>query len=238
MHSLVPTPEEQRQLDAFYEEIRYLDHLIIDLRLNVGVMPNWFNTAFLVPNIERRFAIDGFVFIAYGDYSAEYANIRHGTLIDSGSGISSIDAQRRPVAEILESYDLPDLNLADMERMDYGFRVQTVISPDQRSSGPVFPGKIWLLTGPYMRWAAQISAWTAKESGFVTLVGEVTGGIVSGPRTFVALPNSGIVFQMGLYYVTDSRGRPLEAGIAPHIFNREGMDALETVLALIAEGAY
>jgi len=38
--------------------------------------------------------------------------------------------------------------------------------------------------------------------------------------------------------VTDIRGRPLEYGIDPHYFNRPGMDALETVLAMIAEGAY
>jgi len=43
---------------------------------------------------------------------------------------------------------------------------------------------------------------------------------------------------MDLFYVTDSRGRPLEAGTIPHIFNREGMDALETVLALIEKGDY
>jgi len=50
------------------------------------------------------------------------------------------------------------------------------------------------------------------------------------------MPNTGIIFYFDIFYVTDSRGRPLEAGTIPHFFNRPGMDALETVLALIAEG--
>jgi ABC-type glycerol-3-phosphate transport system substrate-binding protein len=86
--------------------------------------------------------------------------------------------------------------------------------------------------------AAQIVPWVVKEIDFATLVGEVTGGILGGPRTFVALPNSGIVFQMDLFYITDQYGFPLEAGTTPHYFNRDGYDALETVLQMIAEGAY
>jgi hypothetical protein len=152
------------------------------------------------------------------------------------------NAQLHPIAEIIENYDFPELNLLDMERMDYGFPIQTIINPrlhyPRFCIEPTFPGKIWLLTGPHMGSATQISAWAARESGFATLVGDVTGGNYGGPRTFVALPNSGIAFEMDLFYVADSRGRPLEAGTILHIFNREGMDALETVLALIAEGEY
>jgi len=39
-----------------------------------------------------------------------------------------------------------------------------------------------------------------------------------------------------VFYITDERGRPIEAGTEPHYSNRGGMDALETVLALIVEG--
>jgi len=38
-----------------------------------------------------------------------------------------------------------------------------------------------------------------------------------------------------MFYVTDTHGRPLEAGTIPHYFNRNGMDALEAVLAIINE---
>jgi len=52
------------------------------------------------------------------------------------------------------------------------------------------------------------------------------------------LYNTGIIIRFDPAFVTDFRGRPLEYGIEPHYFNRPGMDALETVLAMIAEGAY
>jgi len=39
-------------------------------------------------------------------------------------------------------------------------------------------------------------------------------------------------------HVTDIHGRPLEAGTIPHYFSRDGMCAMETVLAMIAEGMY
>ena len=61
---------------------------------------------------------------------------------------------------------------------------------------------------------------------------------MGGPRIYVTLPNSGILFVIDVFYVTDAHGRPLEAGTIPHYFNRDGMDALETVLALIEEGNY
>ena len=236
-----PSRAEQEQIDIFYEEIRHFDHLIIDLRLNGGGGPVWFYRTLVGPNIDRRITVDGFAFLSYGEYAAPYSNVHFGFPLLLHE-LSSRDMQRRTVAEILESYDLPELNMADMERMDYGFRTQVVINPVAGPSGRAtditFPGKIWFLTGPYMGSGTQVSAWVVRESGFATLVGEITGGNFGGPRTLIALPNSGIAFQIDLFYLTDSRGRPLEAGTIPHIFNRDGMDALETVLALIAEGEY
>ena len=85
---------------------------------------------------------------------------------------------------------------------------------------------------------AQIAAWLAKNSGFATLVGEITGGCWGGLRLISAMPNTGILFQFDAFYITDRYGRPLEAGTIPHHFNHPGMDAMETVLALIAEGEY
>jgi len=56
---------------------------------------------------------------------------------------------------------------------------------------------------------------------------------------YISLPNTGIVVRFGVAYYTDPTGRPLQGyGIQPHLPNRPGLDALETVLALIAEGNY
>jgi len=238
-----PPRDEERQIHNFYEEIRDFEHLIVDLRFNGGGAPNWFYRTIIEPNIGNSLTVEGFVFLSYGEYAAPYARTWFGADLGPVAGAPrTMDDGRRPIAEMLEAYDLPDLNLADMDRMDYGFRVQTTVRPRSHypryCSTPTFQGKIWLLTGSRAGSAAELSAWVARDTGFATLVGEVSGGIYGGQRTIIALPNSGIVFIMDLNYVTDRHGRPLEAGTIPHIFNHEGMNALETVLALIAAGEY
>ena len=151
------------------------------------------------------------------------------------------DITFRPALQMLEDFDIPDFNLADMERMDYGLQLRRRVSPrrlPQFDHQPAFNGKIWFLSGPRVASAGQLATTVVEDTGFATIVGEVTGGAYGGPRIYVALPNTGILFQMDVFYVTDRHGRPLEAGAIPHYFNRPGMDALETVLAMIAEGSY
>ena len=228
----------------FYEEIRDFDHLIIDLRRNLGGSADWFRQNIMGPNIDRVLSIEGFAFLSYGHYAAEFipaSGLIRNRSLNPVTIVQSIDSELRPVAEVLEDSYLPYINMDDMERMDYGFRVRARVSPNLISrfdNQPAFSGEIWMLTGPWMVSATQISAWIAHDTGFATLVGEITGGHYGGARTMVALPNSGIVFTMDTLYITDRYGRPLEAGTIPHHFNREGMDALETVLSIIAEDSY
>ena len=55
-------------------------------------------------------------------------------------------------------------------------------------------------------------------------------------RFFSALPNTGLIVSWDIDYVTDQYGRALnEFPTKPQYFNREGMDALETVLQMIEE---
>jgi len=233
--------EGEAEVFNFYEEIRGFDHLIIDLRRNRGGSADWFRQNIMGPNIDSVLSIEGFAFLSYGHYAAEFipaSGLIRSRSLNPVTIVQSIDDELREVAEVLEDSYLPYINMDDMERMDYGFRIRARVSPNRSSrfdNQPAFSGKIWMLTGPWMTSATQISAWIAYDTGFATLVGEITGGHYGGARTMVALPNSGIVFTMDTLYVTDRHGRPLEAGTIPHHFNREGMDALETVLAMIAE---
>ena len=234
---------EEAQILNFLEEIRDFDHLIIDIRRGGGGNPSYFYNAIMGPNIDRQMLVYGYAFLTPGTYTLEF--IGPGFLpprrLNNVSGLQVRDGQFRPIAEMLEELDLPNLNLADMERMDYGLSIRTVIGPSRLprfDRQPAFDGKIWLLTSPYMGSAGQIIPWVVQDTGFATLVGEVTGGAYGGPRILVALPNTGILFQMDLFYVTDQHGRPLEAGTIPDYFNRPGMDALQTVLAMIEEGSY
>jgi hypothetical protein len=241
-----PGSEHDNQILDFFEDIRGYGHLIIDLRNTGGGCASNFIVSMVGPNIEESIRLEGFVFLTHGDYVEGY----YERVLTGGSlgpphmqtRMNSVDRELRPIDELLEEFDLTEFNMADAERLDYGFRMHLDVRARQLprfDNQPAFDGEIWFLTGPRMGSAIQISSWVAKEvPDFATLVGEVTGGMYGGPRTFVALPNSGIVFNMDVFYITDSHGRPLEAGTIPHYFNREGMDALETVLAMIEEGQY
>ena len=243
-----PVPaHEERLIHGFYEEIRDFEHLIIDIRGNGGGAAQWFHRMILEPNIDSTFVMEGFSFLSFGAYASyrQYSHVSIGQHIapNTSPGVPrSMDRSWRPVAELIEAFDLPDLNLSDMERMDYGIRIQTTVEPrahyPRMCLEPTFQGKIWLLTSPFVGSAAELSAWATRETGFATIVGEVTGGAFGGQSTIITLPNSGIAFSMDLNYVTDRYGRPLEAGTIPDIFNHDGMDALQTVLALIAAGEY
>ena len=225
----------------FLQDVQQYEHLIIDLRLNTGGSPLQFYESVMSPIIAEDLVVEGFTFlISGGAYTQEFIQNLYGRhfIHSSISNIRSVDSEVRPIYEFLEEFNLSEFYMADVQRLGYGFRIQDTIPARPHSMfnyQPAFDGKIWLLTGPLMYSGAQIASWVVKESGFATLVGETTGGAMGGPRTFVALPNSGILFQMDVFYVTDSHGRPLEAGTIPHYFNREGMDALETVLAMIRE---
>ncbi|MCL2376119.1 MAG: S41 family peptidase [Defluviitaleaceae bacterium] len=229
--------EEKEEIHTFFEKIRDYDHLIIDLRRNRGGRVDYFTDIIMGPNIETNLQMRGYAFFGPGSYLVETFDQPFATMFSSG--MLALDNRPRPIAEMLYEFDIPDLNMDDMRHMDYGFRTMLGINAGRlpRFDGqPAFNGQIWMLTGPQMGSATQIAAWVAKETDFATLVGEVTGGNYGGPRIFFDLPNSGILFRMDMLYVTDSRGRPLEAGTIPHYFNRLGMDALETVLSMIEEG--
>ena len=226
----------------FLDGIRDFEHLIIDLQRNSGGIPQIFYDNILRPNISEPVQPRGFAFAVRGTYMERFLNEPHFVIAETFH-YSTIDTfipvydQLWSISDILNEFDLPDLRLYDMERMHYGWPVQTPLLTPLYDE-PVFGGKIWLLTGPHMGSAAQIAAFVSMETGFATHVGDITGGNYGGPRTVIALPNTGIVFRMDVLYVTDRYGRPLEAGTVPHHFNREGMNALETALALIAEGEY
>jgi len=235
-----PAIDDAGMILDFYEEIQDFDHLIIDLRRNMGGAVSYFTNYIMRPIIKDPFYVDGFIFGKNSGYSMRYVrNIQMG-FVDDVSGIRTTAINNfQPVTDIFERYDLPAFYVSDISRLEYGTRIRygPVHPLSVIQSVPPFPpfaGEIWMLTGEGMVSAAMLSAWIAQDAGFGTLVGTVTGGHYGGPRTFVVLPNTGIVFTLDLFYVTDRHGRPLEAGIIPHYFNHEGMDALDTVLAMIS----
>jgi len=231
----------RHRIFSFYGEITDFEHLIIDLRDNAGGLIDYFLDFILRPHLNE--AIDSpeaFIFFMDGSYNRRFNDFLFESTIGHGLVLTE---PHRMAHEVVEEYYLPEINHADIERMHFGspaVRRVSGITPNTRQFGnePAFGGKIWVLTGPTMGSASQLAAWYAKETGFATLVGDITGGNYGGDRILALMPNTGIAFRFDSLYITDSRGRPLEAGTIPHYFNRPGMDALETVLELIAEGGY
>jgi hypothetical protein len=232
--------EDRRRVFDFYDEIADFEHLIIDLRGNGGGFFEAYLNLFMAVNISEIIRVPAFYFFMDGEYTRRFSPYVTRTPLPIAAATFT-NMNPRPIEDILAEHQLVDLRIDDMERLSYGVVGEIRIN-EQRlprfNNQPAFNSNIWLLTDEHMGSAAQIAAWVSKDSGFATLVGEVTGGNYGGQRTVAVLPNSGIAFQFDLFYATDRHGRPIEAGTVPHHFNRPGMDALQTVLALIEEGEY
>jgi len=100
-----------------------------------------------------------------------------------------------------------------------------------------FCGQPWLLTAGTSASAAEwlTAIWSMSNAAIV--VGGRTRGVFDTP-VFFSLPNTGMFLVYDFAYVFDRHSRHLSNGIVPDHFNRVGMDALKTTLALIVECAY
>ena len=236
--SMLDIQRNRERIFQLFREVSDFEHLIIDMRGNSGGNVNSFLDIMLLPHLrEPIYAPVAFYFFLDGPYVSRFGDYLFAPTV--GSGFLTITEPYRPAAELLELHDLPEVNREDIEWMHYGAPASRDVRLLARVPWvPAFEGKIWLLTDSMMGSAAQVAAWYSRETGFATLVGDITGGNMGGPRTMALMPNTGILFQFDVFYITDSRGRPLEAGTIPHHFNRPGMDALETVLELIDEGQW
>ena len=141
----------------------------------------------------------------------------------------------------INSLGLPYMHAGDFEKFDRAFLTVRGVRRAWGSPVRLQNAKIWVLIDEYTASAGEHYVAIMKYSNFATVVGQPTMGIPGrlvdiGARAYISLPNSGIGVQYDFAYMTDVYGNAWEGyGIAPHYFNRPGMDALETVLAMIAE---
>ena len=231
----VPDPRNIQMVDAFYSQLEGFEHLIIDLRGLTYVWPSVFTSLLISPLIDYALETTFYLFYMAGEYNVRFI---HGLP-------SAVFSQRQPFQiEDLENIFLPNVLteevLEDLSHMDYHFTRLISVAPQPERRAP-FDGKVWLLVDANNFSATQQLAAFFHQTGFATLVGQTTGGnaadgmIVSN---FIRLPNTTFQVRYDPIYIVSADGRPWEYGTVPHHFNREGMDALQTVLALIAEGNY
>lgn len=239
------------KLRKFYSDIQNYEHLIIDIRDNIGGSTDLWRMLIMKPLWSDRNNMPNMPLYAF------YRGSKLGkSLAEENIKIESQYSRYMPESdgllttkEIIEGNDLSDINEVDLQDLAYGVKLNTSIGNIewrhlqqvgvQNISDYPFNGKIWLLTNENNLSAASLFARHAKEMEFATLVGEQTGGAYSTYAVHFTLPNTGIILRWDIDYLTDRYGRALnEFPTTPHHFNRPGMDALETVLQLIEEGNF
>jgi len=211
----------------FYEEIHGFEHLIIDIRGNTGGWVAYF------PNLIAAMLMgENASFTHYEMFIDNPAT--SGLFVDPISMVGGVLSGVYPVAEFVESRNMPYFNLDDLALLDYVlvWEIDTLVYHGH----PAFEGEIWLLVDERSMSASEMAASFSISTGFATVVGEPTAGVTGVLYTFIAAPNTGILMRIDLGYTVDSYGRSLEEyGVVPQIANAPGMDALETVLAIIAD---
>ena len=229
-------------IDSFYSRLDGYEHLIIDIRGNPGGWPTYFDRYIAAPLID----LDDFSnsaqfhhFFMGGQYNRNYFSRTRTWRWQNAVIDEFFDFSIDDISNILPDVELSAYVMEDLALMDYFFVETTTVFNLGRRRAP-FNGKVWMLVDERMFSGAMQVAAFYKDIGFATFVGESGGGMpssrVAGSNYF-SLPNTNFIVRYDPNYFLDNTGRPLEYGFVPHYPNREGMDALETVLAMIGEGA-
>jgi len=219
---------------AFYEEIAEFGHLIIDLRQNPGGFAHYFTQLIIEPNLTTTLHGRTYEFFPAGRNNLIYADALIADMLAADpNGLTLV----YNAADFVANNNMRYFNQDDLALLHNVVVWHTQIDPVVYEKA--FDGKIWILIGPGSMSGAEIVAIFLRDTGFATMVGQPTAGIMGAISSYVLLPNSGIVVRYDMGYITDSYGRSFEEfGVSPHYYNRPGMDALETTLAIIEEMTY
>jgi hypothetical protein len=248
------------ELFEFYREIQDYEHLVIDIRGNHGgFMELWmYGVVYPLTEIREDDTYYAFYLDTFPARNLAFMHLRERLLASNFTPETrAITSALLPLDALLETSYLPYLNEDDSQAFWRGARLVSDINNlrfmsewvlvnytniSSLSDIPSYPfgGQIWLLTDVGNASASAHFAHFAKEAEFAILVGDTVGGSYSTAcMMFFTLPNTGIIAMWDISYVTDRYGRALdEFPTSPHFFNRDGLDALETVLQMIEEGAY
>ena len=217
---------DSETLFPFYEQIRDYDHLIIDIRGNSGGWSTSFPLNVLSKLIDEEISFKYAEFFIDSELTADFFEMPMGLAGGMLYGIF-------PARQFVRDQDMPYFNPDDLDMLDYAIVWEVRLIP--REDNIPFGGKIWLLVDGGSASASEMAAQISISTGFATVVGQPTAGISGVIYTYAALPQTGMLFRIDLGYTVDQYGRSFEEfGVIPHVLNAGGLDALETVLLMIA----
>jgi len=224
----------------FFEEIRDFDHLIIDIRGNGGGFMFNFTHNIMGRLIHEAVEIVTHQFFSGGDIAVKVMNaLLESTRyrfdsIENNAVYEWYTIDIMPAQQFIDERNMTAFNQDDLAHLQYVIVERDWIFPT--GDGLTFDGKVWLLVDSRSASASSQAALMLMDTGLATVVGTNTSGVMAAHHVYIRLPNTGLLFRVDLGYRTDAYGNSLEAyGIAPHVRNFLGMNALETVLELIAD---
>ena len=238
INSFISNPYyDDRTILPFLQEVQDFDHLIIDIRGNAGGLMSYFNEYVLRRIISEPIEVGSYEFFSSGDMASKWMNAYAHTAQQVGSLANwqeLIYSGVMPATDFIQERGMEHFNEDDLARLDYVFVSRYAIIPSEDNVG--FDGKVWLLIDGGSQSASSMVAKTALYTGFATVVGENTSGVMASVHSYSVLPGTGILWRIDIGYVTDADGRSFEVyGVSPQIRNRPRLNALDTVLEIISE---
>lgn len=209
-------------LAEFFADIADEDHLIIDVRGNVGGSDwNW-RRGIVAPLAQTELDFD----MLFSAKSGSLNLALDPTMIgDSRYGTRYTDDSWKK--------DFPYVPLEEADGLDIHIKCSSSYKKDNTQK--YFNGKIWVLIDKYCYSATDAFVCFCKETGFATLVGTTTGGNGKGASPLImVLPYSGLIVEYEPYLTFNLDGTCNGIkGTEPDIVPEEGRFALETCLQII-----
>lgn len=209
---------DREKLELFYKDIVDYDNLIIDIRDNSGGSDLYWERLIVAPNINKQLSFNRYALVKMNDTIKPFIETRFTT------------DKIKPISELP---NMSELNKDDVKEMTHF--VKTTSTVEARPNKNTFKGKIWVLTSSKNYSASENFVMFCKNTGFATLVGEVTngdGGLMD--PVLIKMPKSHVLVTYSALYGLNSDGSCNEEfGTSPDYLIKQGEDALTICEQLI-----